>query len=864
MPTIRFTLDGAPIELSVDGDPTALELLREQAGVTTVKDGCSPQGACGCCTAIVNGRPALTCLKSASQLEGATVETLAGLAEHKRAALGRAFTEVGGLQCGFCTPGIAMRAAHLLDKDADADADTIRGVLGSHLCRCTGYHRIVDAIRLAGQHWHDGPPAPTGRLADERYEGAALALGDRAFTNDLQAEGLLHGALRLTEHPRARIRSIDVGPALAIPGVRAVLTAADLLGAVRIGHIRPDWSVYVAVGGVTHCIGSALASVAAESRAVARASAAAIVVDYEVLEPVTDPEQALRPGAPQVHPDFPNLVDVCRVQRGDVDAALSASAHVLTETFRSQRVEHAFVEPESCLVVPEEGGLHVYTQGQGVHEDRRQIAEALGWPEDRVRVTLVPCGGGFGGKEDLSVQHHAALLAHRTDRPVKLALSRDESMRLHPKRHPFTMTYTVGCDTDGHLTAVRARIVGDTGGYLSVGEKVLERAAGHSCGPYRVPAVDVEASTVYTNNPTSGAFRGFGVNQTAFAIDGMLDRLAELVGLDGYDIRERNILNEGEAFATGQLMDAGIGIRPCLEAVRDAYKGGKYAGIGCAIKNTGIGNGLADTGRVLLRVEGPERLALYTGFTEMGQGLFTVLRGLVSAETGVPAEQIRVETSTAFAVVCGMTTASRATMLTVEAGRRACEGLKEALSGGTLADLVGREFAGEFVCDFTVAPGGSGPNPITQVTFGYAAQVVLLDDEGQLQKVVAAHDVGRVMNRVTCEGQIEGGVHMGLGFALTEDLPSEGGHLVSSKLADLGIIKAKHVPEIEVLLVEVPDPHTTYGVKGVGEIGLVPTAPAVAAALRRFDGIWRTNLPMRGSAAARAVLPRKMREEDHV
>ncbi len=863
MPTIRFTLDGEPVEHFVDGDPIALDFLREQAGVTTLKDGCSPQAACGCCTALINGRAAMTCVKKASQLEGATVETLAGLAEHKRTALGRAFTEVGGLQCGFCTPGITMRAAHLLDKEPNPTDAKVRSMLGSHLCRCTGYNCIVEAIQIAGENWAEGPPAPTGDLADERYDGVDLALGDRAFTNDLDAEGMIHGAMRLTEHPRARVMSIDVGPALAMDGVIAVLTAEDVPGAARIGHIRSDWNIYIGVGEVTHCIGSALASVAAETRAIARAAAEAIVVDYEVLEPITNPEAALEPGAPTVHPDFPNLVDICKVKRGDVDEALANSAHVLTEVFYSQRVEHAFVEPESTLVLPEGDGLRVYTQGQGVHEDQRQIAEALGWDAERVLVTLVPSGGGFGGKEDLSVQHHAALLAHKTQQPVKLALSRDESMRLHPKRHPMKMTYTVGCDAEGRLTAVRAHIIGDTGGYLSVGDKVLERAAGHSCGPYRVPAVDVEAFTVYTNNPTSGAFRGFGVNQTAFAIDGMLDRLAEIIGLDGYDIRDRNILEEGEPFATGQLMDQGIGIRPCLEAVKDLYKGSKYAGISCGIKNTGIGNGLADTGRVLIRIEGPEQVVVYTGFTEMGQGLFTVLRGVVATETGVNAEYIRVETSTDYAVLCGMTTASRGTMLSVEAAQRACKGLAAALSERPLAELVGEEFDGEFICNFTVAPGGDEPNPVTHVTFGYAAQLVLLDDEGTLKKVVAVHDVGRVMNRVACVGQIEGGVHMGLGFALTEDLPSEGGHLVSTRLADLGIIKARHMPEVDVQLIEVPDPHTKYGVKGVGEIGLVPTAPAVAAALRAFDGIWRTRLPMRGSAAARVTLPRRQREPDH-
>ncbi len=863
MPTIRFRLDGEPVELFVDGDPTALDLLREQAGVTTVKDGCSPQAGCGACTVLLNGRPTFACVKSASQLQDADVQTLAGLAEHKRAALGTAFTEVGGLQCGFCSPGIAMRAAHLLDNDPAPPEAKIRGVLGSHLCRCTGYNKIVRAIQIAGQSWAEGPPASTSPLADQRYDGHDLTLGQRDFTNDMVVDGMLHGALVLTEHPRARVLSIDASGALQIPGVHAVLTAEDVPGAARIGHIRSDWPVYIGIGEVTHCVGSTIASVVADTRAIARRAAAAVEVQYEVLMPIVSPFAALEPGVPTVHPDFPNLVDVCEFKRGDVEQALKGSAHVLTEVFRTQRVEHAFVEPESSLAIPEDGGMRVFTQGQGVHEDQRQIAEVLGWDAERVRVVLVPNGGGFGGKEDLSVQHHAALLANHTGHPVKLALSRDESMLIHPKRHPLTMTYTVGCDDDGRLTAVRARIVGDTGGYLSVGDKVLERAAGHSCGPYRVPAVDVEARTVYTNNPTCGAFRGFGANQTAFAIDGMIDRLAERVGLDGYDMRERNILNIDEPFATGQLMDSGLGIRQCLEAVKDVYKSNPGAGLGLGVKNTGIGNGLADTGRVLLRVEGPERLSVYTGFTEMGQGLFTVLRGVVSRSTGVPAELIRVETSTEYAVLCGMTTASRATMLCVEAARRACKKMAAAMHGRSLPDLVGEEFPGEFICDFTVAPGGPQVNPVTHVTFGYAAQVVLLGEDGTLSKVVAAHDVGRVMNRVACVGQIEGGVHMGLGFALTEDLPSEGGFLRSTKLADLGLIKARQMPEVEVMLIEVPDPHTEYGVKGVGEIGLVPTAPAVAAALRKFDGIWRTRLPMRGSAAARVALPRRLREPDH-
>jgi selenium-dependent xanthine dehydrogenase len=861
MESVSFTLNGQPVILEIQGPVTALAALRDRLGVTTAKDGCSPQGACGCCTVLVDGRPAMSCLRDVRKLDGRSVITIEGLEADKAATLAQAFVETGALQCGYCTPGIVLSAAALLDKDPAPSEARVEAALGPHLCRCTGYKGIVRGVLVAGQRWGEPRPSPALRPGD-RYQGRELALGARAFVNDMSRPGMLHGALRLTDHPRARVVALDLRRALAVPGVRRVLTAAELPAARSVGLIRPDWPVYVGRGDLTHCVGSCLASVVADTREAARLAAERIEVTYEVLEPLTDPEEALAEGAPRVHADSPNHVDTCVVARGDVDAALAASAHVLEETFWTQRVEHAFLEPESSLAVPgDDGTMEVFTQGQGVHEDRRQIAAVLGWDPRQVRVTLVPNGGGFGGKEDLTVQHHAALLAQATGSPVKLTLSRDESMRLHPKRHPMRLDYTVGADAQGHLTAVRARIVGDTGGYLSVGGKVLERAAGHSCGPYRVPSVDVRALTVYTNNPSCGAFRGFGANQASFAMEGMMDRLAVRVGVDGYDIRERNLLALGEPFATGQRMDSGVGIRQTLEAVRETFKAHPRAGIACGIKNTGIGNGMADTGRVLIRVLGPRRLSVYTGFTEMGQGLFTVLRGLICRELGVEPEGVEVTTSTEYAVECGMTTASRATMLCTEAALRACEALKQA--GGGLSELVGQEFLGEFTCDFTVKPGGGEANPVTHVTFGYATQVVLLDEQGRLEKVVAAHDVGRVMNPVTCRGQIEGGVHMGLGHALTEDLPSTGGLLDSTKLNDLRILRAKDTPEIEVILVEVPDPHTREGVKGVGEIGLVPTSGAVAGALLAFDGIHRVRLPMKGSAAARAILPRRLREDDH-
>ncbi|HZD16514.1 MAG TPA: molybdopterin cofactor-binding domain-containing protein, partial [Actinomycetota bacterium] len=489
-------------------------------------------------------------------------------------------------------------------------------------------------------------------------------------------------------------------------------------------------------------------------------------------------------------------------------------------------------------------------------EDRRQIASFLGWPEERVRVTQVANGGAFGAKEDLNVQCHAALGAVATGRPVLLTLSRAESLRFHPKRHPLTMTYTVGCDAEGRLTGVRARIVGDTGAYASVGDKVLERAAGHACGPYRFDAVDVEATAVYTNNPPCGAMRGFGVNQVAFAIDGMLDRLAERVGIDTWEIRWRNALEVGDRFGTGQVLGEGVGIKACLEAVRDAYRGARYAGIGCGVKNTGIGNGLTEYGRAILRPEADGTITLFHSWTEMGQGVNTALLQIVCEELGTSADRVRVVVDTMRELDTGQTTASRSTVLGGRAIQEAAAKLRSELDGGELRDLAGREFFGEVVIDWTSKPDEDVPNPVTHFAYGWAVQVVLLDGEGRVEKVIAAHDVGKAINPTLLEGQIEGAVHMGLGFGLTEDYVVEGGVPTTLTLKSLGIVPAQRMPEVECIFVEVPQPEGPYGAKGVGEIGLVPTAAACAGALRAFDGRWRTRLPMRDSAAALHAFPK--------
>ena len=894
MPRLSFKLNGKNTEANYEPGMHLLEVLREECGITSCKNGCAPEGACGCCLVMIDGKPALSCLRKPEQMAGHDIRTVDGLPERTRRIISEAFVLEGGVQCGFCIPGIVVRAAHLIEQGKTDDREAIRKALDGHICRCTGYGRIIDAIQTAGEAMHNG-----GKLPDQprrhsyfgeefglhrnpdlefasakghgigeshaRIGGIEQVLGERPYVDDMRMPGMLHGAMVLAEHPRARVLAINTEEAARSPGVARIFTARDVPGNRGTGLAVSDLPVFVAVGELTCCVGDFIAMVVADTQFHARQAAAKVKVDYEVLEPITDPLKALEPDAPRVHSDetfrpAPNVLDSpTKFGRGDVEAAFATAAHVIEATFQTQAVDIAFLEPEACLAIPQGTGIKVHSESQGSVFDQKTIANVLKLAESGVEIQLAASGGAFGAKEELSIQAQTAMAAYLLGRPVKTTLTREQSTQHHVKRHPMTIKLKVGADADGHLLAVKARIVGDAGGYAGTSAKCLLRAACHSCGPYRVPNVDVESLAVYTNNPTSGAMRGFGTNQSHFAIEGVMGVLAERVGVDGWEIRSRNILNPGDRFATGQVMrDSVRGLRESLDAVKDIYRGAKYAGVSCGIKSTGIGNGTTEEGRVIIRVLAPEHIEILNGYTEMGQGLYTATMQAVCEETGLPDSIMSVRWDKELGAICGETWASRATTLSCAAAQKAARKLAEDLKTASLGELAGREYVGSVVYSFTTKPGTpeAAKDPTTHFTFSYSTQVVVLDDDGHLARVVAAHDVGRAINPRLCAEQMEGGVHMGLGYALSEDFPSTDGRPHSLKMRDFGLVPAKHMPPVDVILIEVPDEVGGYGAKGVGEIGCVATAGAVAAALHSYDGIRRFKLPMDDAPAAAPILPK--------
>ena len=854
---IAFRLNGQSVDYSGDPAASLLSFLRRERRLTAAKDGCSGQAACGACLVEVNGRACLACSTPMSKVNGGEVVTLEGLPEPLRRTLGMAFVNRGAVQCGFCTPSFLMRAKVLLQGNRNPSREEVVKAVRPHLCRCTGYVKIVDAILDAAALLREGKAPETDARPGlgsgwPKYGGYERAIGTRPFVNDMEAPGMAHGALVFSEHPRARVLAIHTEEAAAMPGVIRILRAEDIPGERVLGLYAKDWPVYVKAGEITRYIGDALACVIAESEEEARAAAARVRADYEVLTPLLDMEEAEHSSI-RIHERGNVLLDKS-IRRGEpVDEALSRCAFTAEAVYTTQAVEHAFLETEACLALPEDGGVRLYVQSQGIWHDKADIAALLRLPSPKVTVTLADAGGAFGGKEDFTCQPHAALGAYLLGRPVKVRLSRPESIRMHPKLHAMKLHYVIGCDEKGLLMAAKARILADTGAYASAGGPVVTRTGTHAVSAYHVPSVDIHVKAVFTNNQPAGAFRGFGVNQSNFAMECLIDELCEKGGFDRWQFRYDNAVAPGRMVTTGQVLGEGTALRETLLAVRDAFRSHPRAGIACAIKNAGIGNGIPEPCDCYLEVHpAPDdpagaRLVLHHGWSEMGQGINTVARQMLCEVAGLgPDIHITLTASTEYGAYAGSTTASRGTFQLGHAVVSAARQLRHDLDkyGGRLERLAGRFYKGHY--DSAGQTSGQGaPGEIrNHVSYSFATHVAFMDENGRLEKIIAAHDSGRVVNRPLYEGQVQGGVVMGMGYALTESIPIKDGLLLSGRLNACGLPRATDVPEIEVIAVEVPDPEGPCGAKGLGEIACIPTAPAIVNALYQVDGVRRRSLPV--------------------
>ena len=855
-----FTVNGHPV--TVEKNQKLIRYLRDTLHLTSVKDGCS-EGACGTCHVLIDGKPTKACVPQTEKLEGKNIVTVEGLSDWEKQVYVFAFGEAGAVQCGFCIPGMVISAKALLDVNPDPTREEAAFAIRNNICRCTGYVKIIDGILLAGKIFREGklpqPAAVDWQMGSRvhRLDVAEKVLGYGQYPDDVYVDGMCYGSAVRSQYARARVLSIDTSEAEALPGVVCVLTQKDIPGKVNVGHLKKDQPTMIGIGEITHYLGDAVALVCARDRETLEEAKKLVKVAYEVLPAVHNPEEAAAPDAPLVFEEEESNVQAYKhVSRGDAEGAIRRSKYVLTRHFHTPWTEHAFLEPECCVALPlENGGVKLLTTDQSSHTTMHECASMLGVDYEHCQVQNMLVGGGFGGKEDMSVQHHAALLAYVARVPVKVKLTRQESILIHPKRHSFDMDFTMGCDENGIIQGVKASVVSDTGAFASLGGPVLERACTHGAGPYHYEAYEIDGWAYYTNNPPAGAFRGFGVTQTCFCIESLLNRMADMVGISPWEIRWRNAIRPGEVLPNGQIVDTSTGLAETLEAIKpyydEAVKNGDPVGLACAMKNAGVGVGIPDTGRVRLTVQGG-KVHIFAGASCIGQGLGTVLTQIVCGETGLSPENVVYERSnTWMAPDSGTTSGSRQTLFTGEACYRACKGLKDALADAALSALEGKEFYGEYMGK-TDPLGAKVPNPVSHIAYGYATQLCVLDkDTGRIKHIVAAHDVGKAVNPTSVEGQIEGGVVMSMGYALTERYPIDENCCPTAKFGTLGLFRANQIPEIIPIIVEKPGLNVGGGAIGIGEITSIPTAPAIADAYYRYDGEFRTSLPLKNTPYAK-------------
>ena len=889
-----FTVNGQTVQ--AEKNQKLIRFLRDELRLTSVKDGCS-EGACGTCHVLIDGKATKACVPSTDKLEGKTILTVEGLSDWEKAVYTYAFGKAGAVQCGFCIPGMVISAKALLDANPTPTREEAAFAIRNNICRCTGYVKIIDGILLAAEIFRNG------KLPEEKKTG--YGVGERAvrvdvaekvqgygkYPDDLYVDGMLYASAVRSKYPRARVLAIHKEKAEALPGVVGVYTAEDIPGEIKVGHLQQDWDAMIPVGRITHYLGDAICLVAAETKEALEQAKALVEIDYEPLKPVFSPTYASQPFAPLVH-ESGNLLCEKHVSRGNADQAIRDADYVLMYHYETPYTEHAFLEPECAVAYPDEDGLTILSTDQGAYDTAREVSRLLGLPKEKIHVTNMLVGGGFGGKEDMTVQHHAALVAYLTGRPVKVKLSRKESMLVHPKRHPMKVTITMGCNRDGLIQGVKAEVVADTGAYASLGGPVLERAPTHAAGPYHYENFEITGKAYYTNNPPAGAFRGFGVTQTCYAMEMTLTKMAHELGISPWEIRYRNAIRPGQTLPNGQIAPPSTGLVETLEAVKDICEQNKNVGIACAMKNAGVGVGIPDTGRCIVAVK-DGKLHIRSGASCIGQGLGTVLTQIVCTMLHCEREDIVYEAAnTVNAPDSGTTSGSRQTLVTGEACRRACQKLlaaagadvrvsdysgiahrqgMESLPGGNSSGTVGtelpeeasvdwkalegQEFYGEYLAKTDPLGAQDVANPVSHVAYGYATHVCVLNDDGTIREIDAAHFVGKAINPLSCEGQIEGGVTMALGFTLTEHYPLYD-CIPSARFGTLGLFRADQVPPIHSILVEKEGQDMAFGAIGIGEITTIPTAPAVAGAYFALDGEMRTSLPLMKTPYERPKMPR--------
>ena len=950
MNTNEFTLtvNGKSYTLpSVPGE-TLADLLRNRLRLTGTKIGCN-EAECGACTVLVDGDPVMSCSYPADRADGKTILTIEGLASlsnHKAHQeregnlknlgdlsglrgsqlhpLQEAFINYGAVQCGFCIPGQIMTSYALLQRNPTPKQADIRAALKDTLCRCAGYPSIEGAILAAAQSLRTGQPVTSPVVQESKTEydvighaqirpdAVAKVTGGAIYTDDITFEGMLYAGVRRAGVPHAFVRSINIEKARTLPGVVAVLTAADVPGEKTHGLVINDWPTMIGIGERVRYVGDAIAIVAAEEQSIAEEAVGLIEVEFEMLPALTDPLQAMQPGAPALHPNG-NLLKHIKVRKGNMEQGFAEADVILEHTFHTPIQDHAFIEPECSVAVPTpDGRMEVYVGSQIPYQDREQVARALGWPQERVRIIGQLMGGGFGGKEDITGQIHASLLANVSGRPVKLLFDRHESLMVHPKRHATQIKVKLGAKKTGELTAVETELYGDTGAYASLGEKVMTRATTHSAGPYDVPNVRADCYAVYTNNPPAGAFRGFGVTQSAFAMESMMDMLAEKLGIDRIELRRMNALQVGDITNTGQELRDSVGLLECIEKASSAMcqvsglsreelfkphfaPGAPHLvrswGFATAYKNTGLGGGALDKSGAEVELYSDGKLEVRTSAAELGQGLVSVLQMIVAQEFSVPLEHVRVLVmDTDLTPDGGPTTASRQTYVTGNAARLAAQTLRQAITSSLaekydyppeqihfvegLAQVDGQKIPlGNIAVEMkshgvepralytywapATKPLGQGGD--MHFAFSFAAQaaeveVNTLTGEVKVLRVISANDVGQIINALALKGQVEGGVMMSLGFALTEHFIVKDGYVVTDRLARYRIPSITHTPEIIPIIVEHPTKDGPYGAKGVGEIVSIPTPPAITNAIYNAVGVRLDRLPVDQEQILKAIL----------